>query len=1059
MKRLTTLLLILTYCSCPIFAQDFGWEKLSGPYGDHILHVASNHNGVLVAASANDWHTHYLSIDNGDSWQLLDTPLTPNFPLSSFLVDDVGSIYGVNGFMLLKSNDLRTTWDTTVTTDALISGSILLANGDILLADEFQFYRSSNGGSSWDVLGDNPLNASWAHFEEDLSTGHLYLRGHNEPRIYRSDDGGVSWQLFFEEPITHLLDVEVAPNGTVFLLVDGQIWWKTATGSAWEIVDFLSDGSPSEEVVAGVLSVGTSGEIWVAANGIYRANSINGDWEVVTDEPLWMIELYNGERLFATDAGLYQYAEETDEFAFSGVGMNKNIVLDLVTDSFGRIYALNRTGLFRSVNQGRTWELTFAPENLFDAALTLSTGANEEIYLHYHNAIYKSTDFGQTFTQIPFPAAELLTGLIQEVVPHPNGDLFMVLSNGILHFDASENAWEVSLSHQEISNLHIASNHSIYVVSEAGLQRSINLGASWELMSTPVEPLWVDETNGDTLFITSAEIPVMVSFNGGLSWESSYTDSLQEISHLTSDEHGNIFGWSDANDHIIWSADQGQSWSPIPFVEEDEQDFSAIGRFFAPTDGHLYRATWFGLLRSSIPIADIVNLTGTLFLNDLANGACVLANDAIALPNQMIELEGPTSLRMLTDSIGQFSAPIFPGEYTIKADNNNVFWESCETPFTVASSDGIQDTVLEIAAIVNRIGSCPHLEVELSAAFIRRCFSNRYIVKYCNNGNATAAQVQIVVELDPFMIVDSTSVPIASQDGQTLTFEVNELSPGDCGYIHIHYTLSCSASFGQEHCIQASITPNELCVADLEDRSFDQECQDNIGSYDPNDKRAFVDGRLSEDYLPPGSALEYQIRFQNTGTDTAFTVVILDTLAAQFDVSTIRLGAASHPFQFSMFEDHILEFRFNDILLPDSTTNNAASQGFVNFSIELKEEVLIGEVISNDAAIYFDFNDPIITNDLMLMYDFPTSVLAPDNSREDQLIVFPNPANTHLYFKSLGTSEDYDILLYDIHGRLVERQRGLAPMEVSTLAGGVYLVKVLEPLSRKVVQVERVVVE
>ena len=57
------------------------------------------------------------------------------------------------------------------------------------------------------------------------------------------------------------------------------------------------------------------------------------------------------------------------------------------------------------------------------------------------------------------------------------------------------------------------------------------------------------------------------------------------------------------------------------------------------------------------------------------------------------------------------------------------------------------------------------------------------------------------------------------------------------------------------------------------------DCQENVGSYDPNDKSIFVNGVKNKEYVEQGDKVEYLIRFQNTGNDTAFTVIIQDHIS------------------------------------------------------------------------------------------------------------------------------------------------------------------------------------
>ena len=110
-----------------------------------------------------------------------------------------------------------------------------------------------------------------------------------------------------------------------------------------------------------------------------------------------------------------------------------------------------------------------------------------------------------------------------------------------------------------------------------------------------------------------------------------------------------------------------------------------------------------------------------------------------------------------------------------------------------------------------------------------------------------------------------------------------------------------------------------------------------------------------------GAYIDYTIRFQNTGTDTAFNVVLSDTLAGELLLNTLQVTASSHTCKATV-KDNIVFFEFLNILLPDSNVNEIKSHGFVSFRIKPHPSVPSGTTINNKAAIYFDYNTPVITN-------------------------------------------------------------------------------------------------
>jgi uncharacterized repeat protein (TIGR01451 family) len=177
------------------------------------------------------------------------------------------------------------------------------------------------------------------------------------------------------------------------------------------------------------------------------------------------------------------------------------------------------------------------------------------------------------------------------------------------------------------------------------------------------------------------------------------------------------------------------------------------------------------------------------------------------------------------------------------------------------------------------------------------------------------------------------------------------------------------------------------------------DCSENIGSYDPNDKQGFPTGYGNQHFIKANTDIEYLIRFQNTGTDTAFIVVVLDTLSPQLDPASVRVEVASHPMTFSLLEGGVLRFSFDNILLPDSNINWATSNGFVKFRVSQKSDLAGGTLIENQAGIYFDSNDPVLTNTTYHTIGDHFISVSTDNIENDGLVsAYPNPAADAVVF-------------------------------------------------------------
>ena len=317
------------------------------------------------------------------------------------------------------------------------------------------------------------------------------------------------------------------------------------------------------------------------------------------------------------------------------------------------------------------------------------------------------------------------------------------------------------------------------------------------------------------------------------------------------------------------------------------------------------------------------------------------------------------------DSLGNFSFELPFAQQKLAVKSLNPFWIPCQDTIPIDLADQAVDT---IQVAVKQLADCPFLRIGMATWGIRRCFSNAYKIDYCNEGTATASTPQVTLWLNSALQFDSASLIPTATNGNSFLFTLPELAPGDCGSITVWFTAPCTVNLGTELCSTVAIQQDTLClptaVFEFGDYSpfQDRDCHPVIGSFDPNDKAAQPLGSGPSHLLARDSTLHYLIRFQNTGTDTAFTVIVRDSLHRWLDPASFRLEVASHPVVASLSGLGILELRFPNIMLPDSFVNEPASHGFAKFSLRIRPQVPALTRIENFAAIYFDFNEPVLTN-------------------------------------------------------------------------------------------------
>jgi hypothetical protein len=223
-----------------------------------------------------------------------------------------------------------------------------------------------------------------------------------------------------------------------------------------------------------------------------------------------------------------------------------------------------------------------------------------------------------------------------------------------------------------------------------------------------------------------------------------------------------------------------------------------------------------------------------------------------------------------------------------------------------------------------------------------------------------------------------------------------------------------------------------------------------VGSYDPNDKTCLEGTQILPTQV--GGYLHYLIRFENTGTYAAENIVVKDMIdATKFDIATLQLTRASHEC-FTRINGNKVEFIFENINLPFTEPDK---HGYVAFKIKTKPNLVLGDAVTNQADIFFDYNFPITTNVASTQI---VEFLSVKNTAKNDFAVTlqPNPTTGFVQF-SQTTATLQKAEVFDNLGRLVQTS-GINNNQISigSLASGVYFVKVF---AKEGVSMQKVVKE
>ncbi len=442
---------------------------------------------------------------------------------------------------------------------------------------------------------------------------------------------------------------------------------------------------------------------------------------------------------------------------------------------------------------------------------------------------------------------------------------------------------------------------------------------------------------------------------------------------------------------------------------------------------------------------DGVQVCGIVF-NDI-NENCIQEAGELGIPGVLVKVE-PGNRNLTTDANGSYQFFLEEGTYKVSQESTPNWTLNCNTSGYDLSIEAGQ------TYCGNDFGnttSCldPNLNVTLGTTALRKGFQNTYSVVLGNSGAYAAYDVNLTIEFHEDIVPLSASLPwtsvVQNDTTSTYTWVIDTLQAMTYNDISIIDSISVATTIGKELTVLATITDGGS-DCDVLDNSV-TDINPVVGAVDPNDLTVYPVGDGYQGYIEKTQELRYKIRFQNVGTYFAQNVKITNTLPDELDVNTINDVLSSHDYVLSR-DGQAIQFMYTNIYLPDSSENQEASNGFVEFKISPKSNIQNGDIIPNKADIIFDFEDPLATNRVQ------NTVKYSKDGVMNKLIIHPNPVQdfTTLVLE-LGKEKylNYELInkveVYDIVGKRIESidytlgDQSIM-LDCSYVDNGTYIVKV-----------------
>ncbi len=415
-----------------------------------------------------------------------------------------------------------------------------------------------------------------------------------------------------------------------------------------------------------------------------------------------------------------------------------------------------------------------------------------------------------------------------------------------------------------------------------------------------------------------------------------------------------------------------------------------------------------------------------------ANNNCLFDVGESPISNYTVTVtNGTNTYTGLTNGNGYYVIWVPSGNYTVTPVNSTNLSGTCNTSYSVnvtnGSTQGNNNFAYNLPLVYD-------VCVSAWSPGVVPGFNGTYNI-YLTNYTSLPTSGTVCIDLPSQVNYVSASPAAASVSGNTVCFNYTNLGGFSSASFYVTFYTPVGTTLGTPTVavvtatVASGVDVNPACNTYTYTRPV-------TGSFDPNDKTVSPSGvGANGDIQLNETEFNYLIRFQNTGNGPAVNIVVDDTISNLLDLQSLEVFNVSHAYEVELLPNNLLRFKFDNIMLPDSTSDEPGSHGHIQFRINKLNPATVGEVIENTAYIYFDFNEPVITNTAINTYVVPTGIEEISNG---VISIYPNPFSdaTTFVINSERSNEVFTFELYDVLGKKVMDQANISSKQFQILRNG-----------------------
>ena len=464
----------------------------------------------------------------------------------------------------------------------------------------------------------------------------------------------------------------------------------------------------------------------------------------------------------------------------------------------------------------------------------------------------------------------------------------------------------------------------------------------------------------------------------------------------------------------------------------DDEEFGVGGLEYCNVDSRNYLLNHGWIFYYDSLSTSCNTILGSIYYDNDSNGC---ANSDIELSNYFVSSENSTNTYSTLVNNGFYELSVYSGNYNVSLLNIPSY-------FTVSPQNTLVDFTTSSTEQIDFCLTANQTIEDLNITILpiddaRPGFEANYKLVLENVGTETINGVTANLTFDDSKqsFVSANPAPV-STTSNSLDFSVGTIQPFGSFEIEIVMQTFTPPTVNADDVLNftaialpnaSDYTPNDN-VYDLS--------QIVVNAYDPNDKRVLQGNEITLDQT--NEYLDYIIRFQNTGSANATFVRIEDELDTELDWNTLKIVSASHAYDVKITNGNEVEFLFNNINLPYEAADEPNSHGYIAYKIKPKATVQVGDIMSGNASIYFDFNTPIITNTVST--EVITNLSVDEFGIKNLLSIYPNPTDEGVFINTKDGVTVNSVKLYNIQGTELRSIEGSTEfLNTKKIASGIYV--------------------